>query len=132
MLPLYSRHTFDTMSLIRAEREVVRAVPMLQPFFMSYAHAGPDSNHAAELFYKELRSDLITLVGQPVGSDMGFFDTGGLQPAVRWRDELAAALGSCQALVALLSVPYLNSERCGREWHAFTEDLRNIFKGGLP
>ncbi len=95
-------------------------VSILPPFFMSYAHAGPDSNQAAERFYKGLRGDLLTLVGLPVGTDMGFFDTEGLQPAVRWRDELADALGSCQVLVALLSVPYLKSDWCGKEWHAFT------------
>src|SRR5579862_4465439 len=108
------------MSLTGVEREVVRVVPILRPFFMSYAHAGPDSNQAAERFYKELRGDLLTLVGLPMGTDMGFFDTDGLQPAVRWRDELADALGSCQVLVALLSVPYLKSDWCGKEWHAFT------------
>ena len=74
----------------------------------------PDSNQAAERFYKELRGDLLTLVGLPMGTDMGFFDTDGLQPAVRWRDELADALGTCQVLVALLSVPYLKSDWCGQ------------------
>jgi len=120
------------MSLIGAEREVVRVVTILQPFFMSYAHAGPDSNLAAERFYKELRGDLQTLVGLPVGTDMGFFDTEGLRPAVRWRDELAAALGNCQVLVALLSVPYLHSEWCGKEWHAFTLREREPRPGGRP
>lgn len=96
------------------------AVPNLQPFFISYAHAGTDSNHAAERFYHELRGDLQPLVGVPVGTGMGFFDSAGLRTAVRWRHELAAALGTCQVLVALLSVPYLKSEWCGKEWHAFT------------
>jgi hypothetical protein len=108
------------MTCIPVGREVVRAVPDLRPFFRSYAHAGPDSNQAAERFYNELRGDLLTLVGLPVGTDMGFFDIQGLRPAVRWRYELATALGSCQVLVALLSVPYLKSEWCGKEWHAFT------------
>jgi TIR domain len=99
---------------------VVRAVPHLRPFFLSYAHAGADSNKAAKRFYNELRGDLQTLVGLPVGTEMGFFDSEGLGPAVLWPQELAAALGSCQVLVSLLSVPYLNSEWCGKEWHAFT------------
>jgi hypothetical protein len=108
------------MAAAWVEREVVHAVPNLRPFFISYAHAGPESNQAAKRFYNELRGDLQTLVGLPVGADMGFFDVEGLRPAMRWRDELATALGSCQVLVALLSVPYLNSEWCGKEWHAFT------------
>lgn len=107
--------------------------PTLQPFFMSYAHAGSDSNNAAERFYKELRGDLQTLVHLPMGVDMGFFDTVGLQPAVRWRNELADALGNCQVLVALLSVPYLKSDWCGKEWHAFTVRERESRPGmNLP
>jgi hypothetical protein len=109
------------MTSIWAEREVGRAVPNLRPFFISYAHAGPDSNQAAGRFYNELRGDLQTLVGLPVGTDMGFFDSEGLRPAMRWPHELAAALGTCQVLVALLSVPYLKSEWCGKEWYAFTQ-----------
>lgn len=99
---------------------MVRAITELPPFFISYAHAGPDSNNAAERFYYELRGDLQTLVSLPVGSSMGFFDAEGLRTGVRWRDELLEALGKCQVLVALLSVPYLDSEWCGKEWHAFT------------
>jgi hypothetical protein len=108
------------MRPIGAEREVVRAVSHLRPFFLSYAHAGLDSNRAAKRFYNELRGDLQTLVGLPVGAEMGFFDSNGLGPAVLWPQELADALGTCQVLVSLLSVPYLNSDWCGKEWHAFT------------
>jgi TIR domain len=110
-------------------REVVRAVLTLPPFFISYAHAGSDSNNAAERFYYELRGDLQTLVRRPVGSSMGFFDSQGLRAAVRWREELADALGKCQVLVALLSVPYLDSEWCGKEWHAFTLRERELLPG---
>lgn len=104
-------------------------MPNVQPFFISYAHAGADSNQAAERFYNELRGDLQTLVGLPVGTGMGFFDSDGLPAAIRWRYELAAALGTCQVLVALLSVPYLNSEWCGKEWHAFTLREREPLRG---
>ena len=108
---------------------MVRAVPNLPPFFISYAHAGPDSNNAAERFYYELRGDLQTLVRRPVGTSMGFFDAEGLRTGVRWRDELTDALGQCQVLVALLSVPYLDSEWCGMEWHAFTLRERELLPG---
>lgn len=108
---------------------MVRAVPNLPPFFISYAHAGPDSNNAAERFYYELRGDLQTLVRRPVGTSMGFFDAEGLRTGVRWRDELTDALGQCQVLVALLSVPYLGSEWCGKEWHAFTLREREPLPG---
>ena len=108
---------------------MVRAIPNLPPFFISYAHAGFDSNNAAQRFYNELRGDLQTLVGRPVGTSMGFFDAEGLRTGVRWRDELADALGKCQVLVALLSVPYLGSEWCGKEWHAFTLRERELLPG---
>jgi hypothetical protein len=111
------------------EREVVRTAPHLRPFFISYAHAGSESNQAALRFYNELRGDLQTLVGLPVGAEMGFFDSEGLRPAMRWRYELEDALGSCQVLVALLSVPYLHSEWCGKEWHAFTLREREPLPG---
>jgi hypothetical protein len=89
-------------------------------FFVSYAHAGPDSNQKAERLFDELRDGVATMVAAPMGAPMGFFDVEGLQAAVKWRDELADMLGNCQVLVALLSVPYINSEWCGKEWHAFT------------
>ena len=108
---------------------MVRAIPNLPPFFISYAHAGPDSNNAAERFYHELRGDLQTLVGVPVGTSMGFFDAEGLRTGVRWRDELTDALGTCQVLVALLSVPYLDSAWCGKEWHAFNLRERELLPG---
>ncbi len=60
---------------------------------------------------------------------MGFFDAEGLRTGVRWRDELTDALGQCQVLVALLSVPYLDSEWCGKEWHAFTLREREPLPG---
>jgi hypothetical protein len=110
---------------------VVRAVPDLRPFFMSYAHAGAESNRAAERFFNELRGDLQTLVGLSVGTDMGFFDTEALGAAVSWRHELAEALGTCQVLVALLSAPYLHSEWCGKEWHAFTLREREPRRGAV-
>jgi hypothetical protein len=112
------------MKLPRVGREVVNAA--LRPFFLSYAHAGQESNEAAQRFYDELCGDLQPLVALPVGTSLGFFDTEGLRPAMRWRRELVAELGSCQVLVALLSVPYLRSEWCGKEWHAFTLREREL------
>lgn len=110
-------------------RAISAEVSDLPPFFISYAHAGPDSNNAAERFYYELRGDLQTLVRRPVGASMGFFDAEGLRTGVRWRVELTEALGQCQVLVALLSVPYFDSAWCGMEWHAFTLRERELLPG---
>ena len=90
------------------------------PFFISYAHTGPESDEMAKRFYHVLRGHIQTLVHVPVGTALGFFDQDGIDPAVLWDEELAEALGTCQVMVALLSPPYLNREWCGKEWHAFT------------
>jgi transcriptional regulator with XRE-family HTH domain len=106
-------------------RSLGRPSQRYQPFFISYAHAGPDSNQAVERLYNELRGNLQTLVDRPVSASMGFFDKEGDGPAIRSRPELTSALGTCQVLVALISVPYLNSEWCAKEWHAFTLRVRD-------
>jgi hypothetical protein len=90
------------------------------PFFISYAHTGPESDAMAKRFYHLLCGHIQTLVHVPVGTALGFFDQDGIDPAVLWGKELAEALGTCQVLIALLCPPYLNREWCGKEWHAFT------------
>ena len=90
------------------------------PLFISYAHLSQESDRLAEHFFNELRDYLQTLIALPLGTDIGFFDKVKIGTAVQWDEELADALGTCQVLVALLSVPYLEREWCGKEWHAFT------------
>jgi hypothetical protein len=111
-------------------REVGRAVLDIHtPFFVSYAHADANPgrpggarspDQLAEKFYNDLYEEVAPLIHVPRGSDRGFMDVVGLEPGVHWNDELQRALGCCQVLVGLLSVPYLNSEWCGKEWHAFS------------
>jgi hypothetical protein len=111
-------------------REVGRAVPDLEtPFFVSYAHTGIDSNQKALQFFNDLCADVATMVDLPAGADMGFIDAVGLRGGMRWRPELMRALGSCQVLIALLSVPYLGSEECGKEWHAFSQREKDPLPG---
>ncbi len=102
------------------------------PFFLSYprtdaksgGRGGPrSSDQLVRTFFGELCDEIAPLVYLQSGSDMGFMDIEGLPGGMNWRPELIQALGTCQVLVSLLSAPYLNSEWCGREWHAFT--LRN-------
>jgi hypothetical protein len=57
---------------------------------------------------------------------MGFLDVEGMPAGTNWDPELRRALGNCQMLVALLSVPYLKSSWCGREWHAFESRARTV------
>ncbi|MGD0703755.1 MAG: toll/interleukin-1 receptor domain-containing protein [Trebonia sp.] len=99
------------------------------PVFISYARAGAASDQAVGRFFNELRGNLQELIALPVGTDMAFLDSESLPPAARWQNELTDALGTCQVLVALLSVPYLESEWCGKEWHAFTLREREPLPG---
>ena len=118
------------MTSVSVGREVGRAVLDIHtPFFVSYAHAhanpgGPGGarspDQLAEKFYNDLFVEVAQLIHVPRGSDRGFIDVVGLEPGVHWNDELRRALGCCQVLVGLLSMPYLNSEWCGKEWHAFS------------
>jgi hypothetical protein len=99
------------------------------PFFFSYAHAAErspgggaahDPDQYVEQFFQDLSENVGQLISLRVGVDAGFMDRemrGGMQ----WPDELLHALGTCQVLVALLSVRYLKSEWCGKEWHAFSQ-----------
>jgi hypothetical protein len=98
------------------------------PFFLSYAQAGHsspgtgkarDSDHKAEQFYFDLMDDLGQLISLRTGADLGFMDTR-LRGGVTLVPELMQLLGTCQVLVPLLSAPYLSSEWCGKEWHAFS------------
>jgi TIR domain len=102
------------------------------PFFLSYprtdAKSGGrggarSSDQLVGRFFDELCAEVAPLVHLQYGSDMGFMDVEGLPGGMNWHPELMRALGTCQVLVSLLSAPYLMSEWCGKEWHAFT--LRN-------
>jgi len=113
-------------------REGCLVVNQETPFFLSYPRAeargsglgGTRSpNQLVRQFYEDLCEDVAQLVDRPYGSDIGFMDIEGLPGGMNWHTELIRALGTCQVLVALLSVPYLKSDWCGREWHAFA--LRN-------
>src|ERR1035438_278277 len=112
-----------------AGREVARIVADRgMPFFLSYAHANKgssnggkvhDSDRKAEQFYFDLMNDLGQLIGLGTGEELGFMDTR-LKGGITFVPELMHLLGTCQILVPLLSAPYLSSEWCGKEWHAFS------------
>jgi hypothetical protein len=108
------------------------------PFFLSYprtdaksgGRGGPrSSDQLVARFFGELSDEVAPLVHRSVGSDMGFMDVEGLPGGMNWHPELIRALGTCQVLVSLLSAPYLMSEWCGREWHAFTLRRRTTVQG---
>ena len=99
------------------------------PFFLSYARAAEGSVGASEAndpaghveeFFQDLAENVSQLIYLRADVSAGFMDQemrGGMQ----WTDELIHAVGTCQVLVALLSVRYLKSDWCGMEWHAFSQ-----------
>ena len=112
------------------------------PFFLSYARAdasgvadsrpanprpdrknGRDPDHYVAEFFQDLSENVGQLIPLRVGVTAGFMDQE-MSGGMKWSGALIHALGTCQILVALLSVRYLKSEWCGKEWHAFT--LRQI------
>jgi TIR domain len=92
------------------------------PFFLSYAGASERSAavRAVEEFFQDLTENVGQLIYLRPDVPAGFMDRemrGGMQ----WTDELIHAVGTCQVMVALLSARYLQSEWCGKEWHAFSQ-----------
>jgi hypothetical protein len=111
------------------------------PFFLSYPRSvtlptGQGDNrpdfHYAHQFFEALCAVMAQLVYLPIGCDRGFMDTEGLPGGMNWPEELIRALGSCQVLVGLLSMPYLKSDWCGREWHAFALRHKESAAGASP
>ena len=109
--------------------------PRTPVFFLSYAHSegrpmGPpqEPNRKFVRFFDDLSENVARLIGRPTGSDPGFMDRS-VAGAKRWTSELLGALGRCQVFVALLSVPYLASDWCGMEWHAFTQRKVVLYHG---
>ncbi|HEY6792052.1 MAG TPA: TIR-like protein FxsC [Trebonia sp.] len=108
------------------------------PFFLSYARAGDGSaqpgtakasDELAERLYYDLRENVGQLIALPTGSDYGFMDIG-MRGGTDWPREIMRALGTCQVFVALLSVPYLSRDWCGREWYAFSQRSTMRLPGG--
>jgi TIR domain len=111
--------------------EVQRRTPA-PVFFLSYAHPGQSRRQGAREanslvldFFDELSDNVGLLVGRPSGADTGYMD-GSIPAGGRWTKELLTAVGTCQAFVALLSVPYVDSPWCSKEWGAFAQ--RNVIR----
>jgi hypothetical protein len=122
-----------TMELARLGWEVGRRVPhgndYGSPFFLSYARAvkGPamvgkvrDPDRYVKTFFQDLAENVGQLIALRADVPAGFMDQE-IRGGVKWPDELMRVVGTCQVLVALLSPPYLESDWCGMEWHAFSQ-----------
>jgi hypothetical protein len=97
-------------------------------FFLSYAH-GPRLD-LVQKFYATLSEHIQQLFG--LSADLvGFMDTTSLQAGARWTPTLMTALGTCHVFVPLISLAYVRSEWCAREWHAFHRRAVHTAKPGL-
>lgn len=98
------------------------------PFFLSYARVNEssaragDADELVERFFHDLQENVGELISPPAAVPVGFMDRG-VEAGMLWTDELIRAVGTCQVLVALLSVRYLRSDWCRMEWHAFTQRI---------
>jgi hypothetical protein len=92
----------------------VEASPL---FYLSHAHSGDPQ---ITRFFDDLSENVARLVARRAGVDPGFMDRSA-SPGGHWTNEALYSLGACQVFVALLSGPYYASERCGMEWHAFSQ-----------
>jgi hypothetical protein len=107
------------------------------PFYLSYARARDSAGNLGTMnfsdqlvsrFFADLSENVAQLIAMPAGADIGFMDTA-MQSGMNWLDELLHSLGTCQVLIPLLSVPYLHSEWCGREWYAFSQRTSQALPG---
>jgi len=71
-------------------------------------------------FFNDLSDNVAELVSRSVGADPGYMDRS-MGGGNYWTTELLQAVGTCKVFVALLSVPYFQSEWCSMEWFAFTQ-----------
>lgn len=85
-------------------------------FFLSYAH-GPRPE-LVQQFYETLSEHVQQLFGLSA-DPVGFKDDATLSSGERWTDSLMTALGTCHVFVPLISLAYVRSKWCAREWHAF-------------
>jgi hypothetical protein len=107
-----------------AVERVDRTAPL---FFLSYARspsggqAGParDRDRYVNQFFADLTEDVAQLVSRPTGAEPGFMERS-MAGGNFWQAELLHAIGTCQVFIALLSRPYVMSQWCGMEWHAFS------------
>ena len=95
-------------------------VPLLYDYFFSYAHENFDAD--LERFSNDLRTRLAQLRGRPA-HEVAFTDGGSLLPGVKWKPELAAALGNARVFIYVRSPQYFQRPFCGKEWSVFESRL---------
>jgi hypothetical protein len=109
-------------------------------FFVSYSHSddtyAPNSpehepNWRFMEFFNELSENVAELISRGAGADPGYIDQS-IADGEKWPAELLKAVGSCQVFVALLSARYIESDWCGKEWHAFSQREISRLDGNEP
>lgn len=102
-------------------------------FFLSHARrpalpeSGPvpasDRDTFLITFFYDLCADVSELLGTPAGVDPasppGFFDRT-MSGSQLWEQEILEAVCRARVFIALLSMSYLQSDYCGKEWCAFS------------
>jgi FxsC-like protein len=108
-------------------------------FFLSYAHTpkqdpndpGDPDKWVVNLF-RDLCAHIMNMTNLPHGARAGFMDRE-LRSGSDWPFRLAQALATCRVFVPLYSQRYFGSERCGKEWFAFSlRVLNHTARGAEP
>ncbi|MFB7620603.1 TIR-like protein FxsC, partial [Kitasatospora sp. NPDC056181] len=89
------------------------AEPDLRPYFC-LSHSGADAIWVSRLF-QDLSEAILEITDVPRGVPVGFINGGQVST-----EQAALALASCRVFVPLYARRYFQSQRCGREWEAFT------------
>jgi hypothetical protein len=106
----------------------LRKDPQGPVFFLSYARPKRPAHPVVRQFemyepaanlFTDLTMHVSQLVPKPLGQDAGFMDLT-MEGGELWEPDLLHAVGTCSVFIALLSDPYLASEWCAMEWHAFS------------
>ncbi|WP_206671093.1 TIR-like protein FxsC, partial [Streptomyces sp. CB01881] len=102
----------------------LRAELDLRPYFYLSHFDAPRSGRGADdiwvrRLFQDLNEAILEITDVPRGVPVGFMDDG-LDEGPVSDERVALALASCRVFVPLYTRRYFQSQRCGREWEAFT------------
>lgn len=101
------------------------------PYTLFFSYARNDWDSYLQDFFDTLVHEVALKLGLRQ-EEIAFLDTSSIEQGQPWNDDLAEALRTCQAFVAVCSPSYYRSEWCGKEWAAFQARLPEKREPGSP
>lgn len=121
----FEPRTGDLMHIGRCSA-IFAGVSYEHDIFISYPRAGPIGRWVREVFDRELRAWLP----MEIGERRVFRDVPGLEPGVRWPEEIERALLRSKCIIAVLAPPYFHRPWCLAEWHTMRAREAELRAGG--